>query len=202
MKVILVYIILIIFSSSLCAQDSNLLNQSIKFVGLTFVITESNPIEKHESELINNTFQTSLKEYQNKASSSLKAQEVSSIFNVLYQNGSAVYSDTEEERRMKLRRAGCFASVALLSDIESGYTFIQFAKFALSENIDKPNIEFLEEQYLGLLFIEMIFKYEDNQLNKNDLKVIHEFINCHNKKLTMQIKTDAINLLEDFNTKI
>jgi len=202
MKGILLYIILIAVSTSLYAQDANLVNQSIEFVGTTFVITESNPMEKPESDLINNTFQTSLKEYLNKSSDSSNTQKILEIFNVLYQNGGAFYSDNDEERRMKLRRAACFASIALLSDNERGFTFIQYAKFALSENINKPNIEFIEEQYLGLLFIEMIFKYEDNQLNKDDLKAIREFINLHQTNMTTEIVAKAISLLDNFKEKM
>jgi len=202
MKGILVYIILIAVSISLYAQDVNLVNQSIKFVGTIFVITESNPLEKPESDLINNIFHTSLKEYSNKSSDSSNTQKILGIFNILYQNGDAFYSDSDEERRMKLRRAACFASIALLSDADRGFTFIQYAKFALIENNNKPNIEFIEDQYLGLLFIEIVFKYEDNQLNNDDLRAVREFINLHQTNMNAEIVAKAISLLDKFKKKI
>ena len=201
MKAILIYLITVGFSISLYAQDSSLVNESIDFVRLTFVITESNPMEKEETDLINNMFYASLKEYQNNVNKS-DAKKVIDIFNILYQNGRAIYSDSDEERRMKLRRAACFASIALLSDIEKEYTFIQYAKFALSENTNSPNIEFIEEQYLGLLFIDVVFKYKDSQLNKNDLKFIREFININQANISIGIVNKAIGLLNSFEEKI
>lgn len=198
MKRILISLMLISVTMGLYAQDVNLVKQSIEFVKLTFVIAEQNPMEKPESDRINNIFQTSLQEYYKKTNNAYNANRVLDIFNTLYENGGAIYSDSEEERRMKLRRAACFASIALLSDIDKGFTFIQYAKFALSENINAPNVEFIEEQYLGLLFIEMIFKYNDGQLNKNDLKIIREFIKLYQINMNKEIIDKAISLLNRF----
>ncbi len=193
--------LLIAFSASLHAQDVKLLNHSIEFVGLTFVIRDSNPMEEPESDSINKIFQTALKEYQNKESDVSNTKKVLDIFNILYNNGASMYSDTEEERRMKLRRAECFASIALLSDIDKGFTFIQYAKFALAENLNTPNVEFIEEQYLGLLMLEVAFKYKDKQLNQNDLKTVREFIKCYQTNMSTEIPNKAMRLLNDFEQK-
>lgn len=195
MKRILISLMLISVTMGLYAQDVNLVKQSIEFIKLTFVIAEQNPMEKPESARISNIFQASLQEYYKKTNNASNANRVLDIFNTLYENGGAIYSDSEEERRMKLRRAACFASVALLSDIDKGFTFIQYAKFALSENINAHHVEFIEEQYLGLLFIEMIFKYNDGQLNKNDLKIIREFIKLYQINMNKEIIDKAISLL-------
>lgn len=203
MKRIILNLILATFAVSLHAQDANLINQSIDFVGVSFVIKDSNPMEESVSNSINDIFKEALQEYKNKGSDTANSKRITDIFKLLYENGGSFYSDTYDVRRFKLRRAGCFASVALLSDIDRGFTFIQYAKFAISDNTDSPsNIEFVETQYLGLLFIETIFKYKDNQLNKSDLKNIRKFINDNLTKINSGITARAINLLNDFEQNI
>lgn len=201
MKKVFLNFLLIVVSASLNAQDVNLINQSIKFIGLILDISDSNPMEKPESDSINSIFQTALQEYQNKESDVTNTKKVLNIFKVLYNNSVSIYSDAEEERRMKLRRAECFASIALLTDIDKGLTFIHYAKFALAENLNTPNVEFIEEQYLGLLIMEVTFKYKDNQLNQNDLKAVREFVRLHQTSMNAETLNRATSLLKDFEQK-
>lgn len=188
------------FSTSLFAQNNNLLSQSIQFIGSSFMIRETNPMEKPESDSINGILQTSLKEHINKQAGLSK--KILCIFDVLYKNGESLYSDSQEEIRAKLRRSACFASIALLSNIEKGFTFIEYAKFALSNDINNPQIEFIEEPYLGLLFIEVTLKYEDNQLSMEDLTKVFDFVNLHRDNLSTDMANQATVLLEAFKEKL
>jgi len=188
----------IIVGVNLYSQEVTLIEQTIKFIGTTFLISETNPTEKPESDLINKLFEESLQEYQKKSDDTLKTSKVTEVFKILYRNGWAMYSDSEDERRMKLRRTACFASIALITNDDRKYTFIEYAKFTLAEKVG-THIEFREGQYLALLFIEIIFKYGDNEISNNDLKVIREFINLHKINLTLDVVTKALNLLDDFD---
>lgn len=202
MKRIPISLILILVTLGLFAQDANIVNQSIDFIRMTFIIAEQNPMEKPESDRINSIFQSSIQEYCKKTNKAANNDKILDIFNILYENGGAIYTDSQEERRMKLRRAACFASIALLSDNDKGFTFIQYAKFALSENINAPNVKFIEEQYLGLLFIEMTFKYDDGQLNQIDLKDILKYINLYKKNMDKVIIDKATSLLNRIEQEI
>lgn len=192
---------MIFLSTEIYSQDKGLINKSIQFISSTFIINDSNPMEKKESDSIESIFKESINQHINKNDKQFCDSEILEIFKILYDNGQSVYSDSDEERRIKLRRSLCFTSIALLSKIENSYTFIEYAKFTLSDNKTASCMEFLEEQYLGLLFIELVLKAEDNQLDKNDLKIVNEFIEKNKNNISTDVISKAKALLEYYNVK-
>jgi len=73
----------IIVGVNLYSQEVTLIEQTIKFIGTTFLISETNPTEKPESDLINKLFEESLQEYQKKSDDTLKTSKVTEVFKIL-----------------------------------------------------------------------------------------------------------------------
>ena len=196
MRKLLITLLFLAYSSGLISQDTTLINQSLQLAGSAFVFGESNPTEVPETDSINRILQASLTQHRIKHSGSSK--EISDIFRELYKNGGSAYSDSPDERRMKLRRAACFASIALLSCPDKGLTFIEYAKLTLSEDINNPKIEFLEGPFLGLLIIELVLKYEDGQINPENLKEVNDFVNLHQNNISPKIRDQPTRLINTF----
>ena len=146
--------------------------------------------------------QLSLKNYIDDTKSEFKSENVSTLFKLLYENGSSIYSDSPEERRLKLRRAACFASISLLSDTEKGVTFINYAMLTLSENCNDLNLGLLEEPYLGLLFIRLLLKHEDSRCVKEDLIFIENYLNENQGRISDEIQNKAVFLLLEYKENV
>ena len=86
----------------------------------------------------------------------------------------------------------------MLSDYDTGLTFIDYAKYSLAGSIDEPDIEFLEAPFLGLLFIEILLKYENNELIESDLQVLERFIGQHKENLSKGIMQKSESLLSNY----
>lgn len=174
-----------------------LIKKTLNFVDESFVIHEFNPMHKLESDSITELLHSSMAAY-------LVCEEdnedaINRVFKALHKNSSSYYSDSSEERRMKLRRAACFASLALLSGSENGLTYLRYAKFALIEDVKNPDLDLLEEYYLDLLFLELLFKYKDGQSIKSDLSDLKIFLEDNNKKFSNAFFVKANLLIDEFN---
>jgi hypothetical protein len=131
----------------------------------------------------------------------LDQSKIIKVFRVLYKNSSSYYSDSPDERRLKSRRAACFASLALLSDLENGFTFVEYAKFSLAQNTMNPIFELLEEPYLGLMFLELLFKHEARQSIENDLSDLLIFIEKNEENLSKEIIKSANKLIKEYQER-
>jgi hypothetical protein len=188
-------LLFIILSGCSFAQENELISNTSDLVIESLKINEINPIYQKESDSINDILKTSLAlHFKHKKSD----QKVSNIFHQLYKNGSSIYSDSPEVRRMKQRRSVCFGAIALLSDYDVSLTFSDYAKYSLAGSIEEPDIEFLEAPFLGLIFIEILLKYENNELVGSDLQVLERFINQHKENLSKEIIHKSESLLSNY----
>lgn len=176
MRLLIIFICFAMLSLNLSAQDKKFLNKTALFIDSAFMVYEMNPSEKVISDSINKLFKLSLNSHVTRKNSLLVDRYISKLFRFLYKNGNALYSDRSEERRFKLRRSVCFASIALLSDSISYSTFIDYAKLSLYDRSMNSSLELLEESYLGLLFVDLFLKYENKDFNESDLNNIERFI--------------------------
>jgi hypothetical protein len=182
-------------------QTKNIEKESVNFIGKTLELTELNPIHKTEADKINNIFKVALEIHftHNNKSNELKILE---LFSLLYENSYSLYDDSQEERRLKTIRTMCFASIALMTDLDKAFTFINYAKFTLFGSMENPEIELMENQVLGLLLIEVLLKYEDKQLNNNDLKSVNDFIFSNKEMLSNDIVQQAKNIIGKFEEEL
>jgi len=195
MKKILLVSFTLFFYAHLFAQE-NMRNETSDFVSSVLFIHELNPSEKEESEIINKMFKLSLEQYLKKQEDSKRL--IDTALQVLYRNGGSDYSDSPDERRMKSRRALCFASIALASKPDMRLTFTKYSQFALMEG--KSNTELLEERFLGLLFLEVLIKYDEKALTKNDLLLVQKYIDLQGENLSLLIKEKSNKLLKDYTS--
>ncbi len=200
MRHLAIFITLIVLAINIQAQN-NLVEKTVSLIQKSYVIYESNPIHKDKSDSITNFLHTSLKYYLKHNRKEVAYNKLDKAFKMLYNNSSSFYSDSPEERRMKLRRAACFASIALITDLEKSFTYLDYAKYTLAEEIKNPNIELLEEPYLGLLFLELLLKYETGRTFKNDLINIKSFIQKNKENISEEIIQNANKIIIEYHKK-
>ncbi|MDZ4204214.1 MAG: hypothetical protein U1C46_05290 [Bacteroidales bacterium] len=196
MKAILFILLSVFLNTEIFAQENKLSSETSALISSVLFIHELNPTEQQDSETINELFNMSLRHYLEKKK--FNVQIIDKAFQVLYKNGSSDYSDSPEERRMKSRRALCFASIALLSETENRPTFIEYSQFAMTGNIEKPNIDLLEERFLGLLLLEMLLKHDNKVLTKQDVQKVQEFVNLQFDNLSPVVKDKTKSLIESY----
>jgi len=200
MKAIFFILLSVLINTEAFSQESNLRNETADLITSVLLIRDLNPTEQQESDTINELFKFSLNHYLERKG--LEELVIEKAFQFLYRNGSSEYSDSPEERSMKSRRALCFASIALLSKIENGLTFIDYSHFSMMGSIESPNISLLEERLLGLLWLEILIKEDKNVLTKTDLQKIQEFINLQSDNLSPSIKDKTNHLIKTYSTNI
>ena len=109
MKHIFIFLFLT-FSGCSFAQEKELISSTSDLIIESLKINEINPTYQKESDSINDIFKTSLAlHFKHKKPD----QKVSNIFHQLYKNGSSIYSDSPEVRRMKQRRSVLFWSYSI-----------------------------------------------------------------------------------------
>lgn len=180
--IILIFVNFCIISHS---QNLDLIVDCQKLILKTFYYQDFNPIHKPETDSINKIFQTILLRRDKTTIQSDYNKEIESLFHLIYNNGFNEYEDSPDYRRLKMRRALGFASIALISDLDKTKTFLEYAKLSLIENIDDPDDELLENQYLGLLIIELMIAIEEDYINMEDLNRIENYLD---KKKDMIVK--------------
>lgn len=180
-------------------QDSLtvLVKKILNFVEQSFVINEFNPIHKLVSDSIIELLHSSMYSYL--VCENNNEDAINRVFKVLHKNSCSSYSDSSEDRRMKLRRAACFASLALLSSSKNGSTYLKYAKFALIEDFKNSDLDLLEGYYLDLLFLELLFKYKDGQSIKSDLSDLKGFLDDNNNKFSNVFFVKANLLIDEFS---
>jgi len=160
MKLKIFFIIFIVFCGTIFGQGNEKEVSELKVASRCFMYQEINPSEKEMSDSIIHLFLQSIENYKSQArKEEYIKQQIEILLNLLFENAQSFYADSDEERRMKVRRAAIYASLALLSDSDKGLTFIDYSKRSL-QNEACTVTEYLEETYLGVLILENLIKME------------------------------------------
>lgn len=174
-----------------------MINDCQTLVLKTFYYRDSNPIYQQESDSINLGFKNALlnrdllhldKDYKTK---------IEPILRSIYDNSTNEYDDSPDYRRQKMRRSICFATIALLTDYDKAYTFLEYSKVSLIGSIDRPDDELLENQYLGLMIIEIMIKLENNKLTESDIDKIENYLTLKKDLISEQNYFESRKIITD-----
>ncbi|MDA3844297.1 MAG: hypothetical protein PF588_08035 [Candidatus Kapabacteria bacterium] len=131
-------------------------------------VPEANPTHAEESEKINAVFKSAL-------SCHIGPQTVDTdsmrliVFELLYENAKNLYEDEPDVRRYIIRRAMCYASLALIAEEDKAGTFMKSAKFEFCDEDLSCNIELMENEYLCILWLDLLINFESGSLTKDRL---------------------------------
>lgn len=190
-------IILLIFHvNAAFSQKVSTLDEATQFSISLLMLHELNPIETNESQKINEMLINSAKRYLENESAVIEEKE--KILFTLYENGRSEYDDSVDERRMRTRRAICFIALAFQSDSSCRDIFVEFAKFSLSSCDQFSEDKLLAEEKLGIQLVELLFKFEINQLQRQDLTRVEEFLRANSTNLASDVKYRTSLFLEYF----
>jgi len=195
MKRIAIVILLLLTCKFGYGVNEELVQECQSIIIKVFDIHEFNPIHQPVTDSIQNRFQDIFRERDNSRLSNTYNQHIETAFSDIYKNGIGEYEDSDDIRRMKMRRASCFASIALLSDYDKAYTFLDYAKFSLHESHGKPEAE-LEDQYLGLLLMEIVFLIEEDYLSAGYVTAVEEYLLENKQKIATDILLDTTDFLK------
>jgi len=201
MRRLLTCLILLVLTINVFGQDRELIKKTLDLVKETYVIYEANPTYISESDSIVKFLHYSIERHLSEEVGKYDEEMIFKGFKNLNKNSSSWYEDSSELRRMQLRRAACFASIALLSDLKNGLTYLKYAKYALVEGTKKSDYELLEEQYLSLLFLELLFEYEDKQSIKVNLSELIIYLRENKENLSKEVVRKATSLIDIYQGK-
>ncbi len=196
MKQLLILILLFGTGLTICAQETDVIVDCQNLILKTFKHGELNPIYQSDNDSINNKFRYVLLHRDKNNLTKEFNYEIESIFKRLYDNSTNEYEDSPDYRRLKMRRSICFATIALISDFDKAYTFIEYSKVSLIESIEKPDVELLENEFLGLLIIETMLKIEENKLAKTDIEKLDNYLILKKDILNKQYYLDSKELIK------
>jgi hypothetical protein len=202
MRKILTLLLLISVNLSLFSNNKDLLTEIREIIKSSMQYTDFNPIHKPETDKVTEFFNMQLDTRYNSSYQIDKEKSIDSLFSWIYANGYCVYEDSPDNRRMKIRRAICFATIGLLSDYDKAYTFIEYAKLSLIENINQPDIELLENQYLGLLLLEIMLHLDENQLNGNIINELETFLRVNQTQIQRELYADTKSIVTQIQKKL
>jgi hypothetical protein len=183
MKKLKLLILSIGFTLSAFAQNKNITKDCQQLVLNTLKCIEANPLYLPETDTLNLHFRVALLNRNFTIPSKKHHQEIENQFTRIYNNSTSEYDDSPDYRRYKIRRAMCFATIALLTEPDKAITFIEYSKVSLIGSIENPDDEFLENQFIGILALEIMLKIEANRLIYDDIDKLGNYLN---------LKKDAI----------
>jgi hypothetical protein len=189
-------ILLIFLVNEAFSQKLSTLDEATQFSISLLLLHELNPIELQESQKINEMLKNSAKRYLENEIEVIEERE--KIFSILYENGRSEYDDSVDERRMRIRRAICFIALAFQSDSSRRDIFVELAKFSLSSCDQFSEDKLLTEEKLGIQLVELLFKFENNQLQKQDITLVEEFLRGNSTALASEVKNRTASYLEYF----
>lgn len=189
-------ILLIFLVNEAFSQKLSTLDEATQFSISLLLLHELNPIELQESQKINEMLKNSAKRYLENEIEVIEERE--KIFSILYENGRSEYDDSVDERRMRTRRAICFIALAFQSDSTRRDIFVELAKFSLSSCDQFSEDKLLTEEKLGIQLVELLFKFENNQLQKQDITRVEEFLRGNSTALASEVKNRTASFLEYF----
>lgn len=198
MRTLLLTTLSIFIATITFSQENALKNETAKLISSLLTIRDVNSIEQQKSDTINELFRFSLNHYLE--GKKVDESAIKKAFLFLHRNGSSDYSDSPDERSMKFRRASCFASLALLSKRENQYTFMEYSLFSMLGSIENPDRALLETPFLGLMWLQILIKYGNNNLSREDLKKIKTFIDTESDHLPFTIKEQSNSLIKAYET--
>jgi hypothetical protein len=198
MKKFTIVAIYLLIGFSSFAQKADLIEDCRNLILNTVRYGDSNPIYQPESDSINVRFQTTILNRERSTLIKDYNSDIELIFKWIYNNSTNEYDDSPDYRRLKMRRAICFATITLLSNFDKAYTFLEYSKVSLIESIERPDDELLENQYLGLMLIEIMLKTEENKIMKSDIDSIENYLNHRKDMIEKQNCQDMQNLIKKF----
>lgn len=190
----LIILSLLLFSTKIgYGGNEALVKECQTLIYKAFHNPEYNPLHQPITDSIQRKFQRIFNDRDIRDLSSTYSKDIEQALRDIYDNGYGEYEDSPDIRRMKMRRASCFASIALLSDYNKAYAFLDYAIFSISESNGKPELE-LENQYLGLLLLEIMFLLEEDYLSEGYLAKLEAYLSEYRNSIMddVFIKTSAL----------
>ncbi len=164
----------------------NLIEQIIHF-------EDPNPTTKPQTDSLSLVFNEIFIQRNKEKSSKEKSETKLKIFELLDKHSTSNYDDSIDQRRHNWRRAICFACLALTSDINKAETFLGYSRFSLSFGLTDDNFELIKESVLGILLLEVLIKYEADNLDNFDVKKVTDYV--HNQSYEAEFKAYIKNIL-------
>ena len=187
----------LVWKASCCySQNSDLMADCEALIIGTLHYSDVNPIYKPESDSINERFKDALLGRNRLILNPDNHSEIESILKVIYINSVSEYDDSPDFRRYKVRRSICFATIALLSGSEKANTFIEYAKFSLLGSVETQDNKLLENEYLGLLILEMMLKIEENKLIGSDIEILTHYLYANRDSISEENFLEAQKIVE------
>ena len=180
------------------AGQENLQDQTRELILRTLTYTDVNEMHKATTDSIVQNFRNALLNRDIHHLSSGYTPEISGYFKQIYDNGYCIYEDPPDYRRMKIRRALSFASIAVVSDYDKAYTFIEFAKLALLEDVGMPYSELIEQQLLGLQLLDLLLQSEENIINSSSVESVRKFLVTNRESFDLSVYIDTSDLLDKY----
>ncbi len=180
------------------AGPGNLQYQTKELILRTLSYTDVNEMHQAVTDSIVRNFQQALLNRDVHHLESVYTPQISAFFKQIYDNGYCIYEDPPDYRRMKIRRALSFASIAVVSDYDKAYTFIEFAKLALLEDVKMPYSELIEQQLLGLHLLGLLMQLEENILDESAVESVEHFLKSNRESFDLSVYIDTYELLDQY----
>ncbi len=196
-KVIITFLSLVTGFSCL-AGPANLEDQTRELILKTLNYTDVNEMHQAVTDTIVRNFKQALLTRDVHHLTSDYTPQICGFFRQIYDNGYCIYEDPPDYRRMKIRRALSFASIAVVSDYNKAYTFIEFAKLALVEDVKTPYSELIEQQLLGLHLLGLMMQLEENIIDEAAVESVEQFLKSNRESFDLSVYIDATDLLQQY----
>jgi hypothetical protein len=180
------------------AGKGNLQDQTKELILKTLSYSDVNEIHQAVTDSIVRNFKTALLNRDVHHLVSSYTPQISGFFKQIYDNGYCIYEDPPDYRRMKIRRALSFASIAIVSDYNKAYTFIEFAKLSLVEDVKMPYSELIEQQLLGLHLLGLLMQLEENILEESAVDTVEQFLKSNRESFDLSVYMDTYELLNQY----
>ncbi len=198
MKKILVILFAGLISLPSFSQRNDLIEKTKNLIIQCMEYKDFNPMHKPKTDTVVNILSRNVLKRDTKNLTMDYNHEIERLFRLIYQNAENIYEDSPDYRRKKLRRAYCYASLALVSHYNKAYTFIEYAELSIMEDLDDPNFELLEGKLLGIYLIDLMLQFEENQLRKKQILSVQQFLEAQKENLENEIYKNAKRLLNNY----
>jgi len=198
MKHILIILIAGMISLPAISQRDDLLNKTQNLIIQCMEYKDFNPMHKPETDTVVNILKRNVSDRDTENLVLDYNKEIQHLFRLIYQNAENVYEDSPDYRRKKIRRAYCYASLALVSHYNKAYTFLEYAELSIMEDLDKPDFELLEGKLLGIYLIDLMLQFEENQLRKKQIQSVQQFLEAQKENINSKIYDESKELLQNY----
>lgn len=113
-------------------------------------------------------------------------REAESLLFLFYENGQCSGEHSTDARRLRMKRSLCFSSLALTTKLDKSMLFLEYAKFSLIGNDQSFKDKMLADQYLGLLLLETLLRFECEDVTPAYLNNLEIFVIEHESDLDPQ----------------